>query len=219
MTTSGGQTWVEGKVACFHSFEARRKANRKDKARKIIDIWRKYEIFPPDTVEQLSTRLTNTPLPVASGSRSTTPTYEPGGPPPISPALPPLELGNGNIPSVDMGEKEKKSTGEGKFPSPTSFCVFQFSVFQERRRNSRSRKSRNQERNVDKVILNTTNLRYIILSLNTIHCSQFPTKNKNKKHASLRCTIHLHLHLHLHLHRTSRKRTRLHLRSWIWDFG
>jgi len=54
MTTSGGQTWVEGKVACFHSFEARRKANRKDKARKIIDIWRKYEIFPPDTVEQLS---------------------------------------------------------------------------------------------------------------------------------------------------------------------
>jgi hypothetical protein len=47
-----------------------------------------------------------------------------------------------------------------------------------------------QEQEVDKVILNTTNLRYIILSLNTIHCSQFPTKTKTK-HASLRCTIHL----------------------------
>jgi hypothetical protein len=109
-------------------------ADEKDKARKIIDIWRKYEIFPPDTVEQLSARLTNTPLPVASGSRSTTPTYEPGGPPPISPALPPLDLGNGNVPSVDMGEKEKRSTGEGKFLSPSSRCVFQ-----------RKRKSRIQE--------------------------------------------------------------------------
>lgn len=128
MTTSGGQAWLEGKVVCFHSFEARREANRKDKARKIIDIWRKYEIFPPDTVEQLSARLTNTPLPVASGSKSTTPTYEPGGPPTISPALPPLELSNGNIPSVDMGEKEKRSTGEGKFSFPISLCVFQFSV-------------------------------------------------------------------------------------------
>jgi hypothetical protein len=128
----------------------------------------------------LSTRLTNTPLPVASGSRSTTPTYEPGGPPPISPALPPLDLGHGNVSSVDMGEKEKRSTGEGKFPSPTSLCVFQ-------RRISRIQ---DQEQEVDKVILNTTNLRYIILSLNTIHCSQFPTKTKTK-HASLRCTIHL----------------------------
>jgi hypothetical protein len=138
---------------------------------------------------------------VASGSRSTTPTYEPGGPPPISPALPPLDLGNGNVPSVDMGEKEKRSTGEGKFPFPISrLCVFQ-----------RKRKSRieDQEQEVDKVILNPTNLRYIILSLNTIHCSQFPTKTKTK-HASLRCTIHLHLHLH----RTSRGT--LHLRSWIW---
>jgi hypothetical protein len=105
-------------------FEVRRKANRKDKARKIIDIWRKYEIFPPDTVEQLSARLTNTPLPVASGSRSTTPTYEPGGPPPISPALPPLDM-KGDVPGIETKENGKRSTGEGKFPSPTSLCVFQ----------------------------------------------------------------------------------------------
>jgi hypothetical protein len=167
-------------------FGARRKANRKDKARKIIDIWRKYEIFPPDTVDQLSTRLTNTPLPVASGSRSTTPTYEPGGPPPISPALPPLDLGNGNVPSVDMGEKEKRSTGEGKFPSPTSLCVFQ------RKRKSRTQ---DQEQNIDKVILNTTNLRYIILSLNTIHCSQFPTKTKQSMHHCAARYIYIYIYI------------------------
>ena len=48
--------------------------------------------------------------------------------------------------------------------------------------------NQDQERNVDKVILNTTNLRYIILSLNTIHCSQFPTKKQKQK----ACIIALH---------------------------
>jgi hypothetical protein len=201
MTTSGGQAWAEGKVSYIHRLKRGEKLMEKDKARKIIDIWRKYEIFPPDTVDQLSMRLTNTPLPVASGSRSTTPTYEPGGPPPISPALPPLDM-KGDVPGIKMKENEKRSTGEGKFPSPTSLCVFQ------RRRISRNQE---EEQNVDKVILNTTNLRYIILSPNTIHCSQFPTKRQKQKHASLRCTIHLHLH------RTSRGT--LHLRSWILDFG
>jgi len=124
---------------------------------------------------------------VASGSRSTTPTYEPGGPPPISPALPPLEL-KGDVASVDMGGREKKSSGEGKFPFPTSRCVFQREEYQEHQEFKNSRNDLS-----TKVILNTTNLRYILLSLNTIHCSQFPTKKTNK-HASLRCTIHLHLH-------------------------
>ena len=200
MATSGGQAWVEGKVSWFRFCEARRKANRKDKARKIIDIWRKYEIFPPDTVEQLSTRLTNTPLPVASGSRSTTPTYEPGGPPPISPALPPLDMKE-DVPGMETKENEKRSTGEGKFPSPTSrVCVLQ-------RRKPRNQ-DQDQQQNVDKVILNTTNLRYIILSLNTIHCSQFPTPKEKA------CIIALHDTSTLHLHRTSRGT--LHLRSWIW---
>jgi len=50
---------------------------------------------------------------VASGS--TTPTYEPGGPPPISPALPPLEQA-GDVPVVNMGMgiSEQRKPGEGE---------------------------------------------------------------------------------------------------------
>jgi len=77
---------------------------------------------------------------------------------------------------MDMGGKEKRSTGEGEFPFLTSRFVFQ-------RRISRIQE---QEENVDKVILNPTNLRYIISSLNTIHCSPFPTSKEKA------CIIALH---------------------------
>ena len=74
----------------------------------MIEIWKKSETFPSDTTERLIQKLTSTQA-VASGSGSTTPPYEPGQPPPISPALPPLDPKG--LPSV------KGLNVEGKYPS------------------------------------------------------------------------------------------------------
>lgn len=141
---------------------------------------------------------------MASGSRSTTPPYEPGGPPPISPALPPLEL-KGDVPSINTGERK---IGEGKYLFLTlTSCLFEF----------QGKDISNQEiNNVDKVILKSTNLRYILLNT-IIHCSQFRQKKiKDKKHASLRCTNHLHLHLHRRVERyTGTPAASLFLDLWL----
>ena len=88
-----------------------------EKARKIIEIWRKSETFPSDTTERLTQKITST-QPTASGSRSTTPPYEPGQPPPMSPALPPLDP-PGPVSSTGQG----RIIGEGEYPFPFSRVV------------------------------------------------------------------------------------------------
>jgi hypothetical protein len=110
---TGDKSWTEGKVGPSLLIALDENTNGQDKAKKIIDIWRKYEIFPSATVDRLTARLASN-TPIASGSRSTTPTYEPGGPPPISPALPPLDVKE-DVPSASLAGMEKRNSGEGKW--------------------------------------------------------------------------------------------------------
>jgi hypothetical protein len=140
----------------------------------------------------LNSRLANTPLPVASGSGSgggsTTPTYEPGGPPPISPALPPLEMGLGNVPAVDLGKERKSGEGKWLFLIPGSVSSISSRTHQGTFWNQ-EHKTEHQGTYIDKVILKSTNLRYIPL-LNTITpCS----RQKSMHHcATLHRTVEIH---------------------------
>lgn len=130
-------------------------------------------------MDQLSSKL-NTPMASGSGGGgSTTPTYEPNGPPPISPALPPLELGTGDVNGLDLGDKGKK-TGEGKWIllfSRLSLCSPRGLSRTLSRIRQEIKIKLKLEKHDNKVILNLTNLRYIIL--NTITpCSSFRQKDK-----------------------------------------
>lgn len=115
---------------------------------------------------------------MASGSRSTTPPYEPGGPPPISPALPPLEL-KGDVPSINTGERK---IGEGKY----LFLTLTSRLFGFQGKDISNQEINNVDK--DKVILKSTNLRYILLNT-IIHCSQFRQKKDQRQKA---CIIALH---------------------------
>jgi hypothetical protein len=135
----------------------------------------------------LTSRLTNTPLPVASGS--TTPTYEPGGPPPISPALPPLEQ-VGEVPAVKMGmglgEQRKSGEGELLFSILSSCFVFRFRGCVQGRWNL-FKFTRQEDIKIKEEIKVTPQLLTPDIYTHQYHPCSLPTK----KHASLRCaTIH-----------------------------
>jgi hypothetical protein len=135
----------------------------------------------------LTSKLTNTPLPLASGS--TTPTYEPGGPPPISPALPPLEQ-VGEVPAMNMGMGigEQRKSGEGELPFFLLSCSrLLFRSHGCVQGSLDTQFARQEDIKIKEEIKVTPQLLTPDIYTHQYHPCSLPTK----KHASLRCaTLH-----------------------------
>lgn len=155
-------------------------------------------------MDRLGQRLVSTPSAQASGSRSTTPTYEPGarpsagpaGPPPISPALPPLEQ-NEEVPPVSLAGGSRGgsgNSGEGEWSflslpilgSVSRFCSY---LYRGRQVSSPFKQNiKNIIKQVKTIKLLTPVLLHYTTHLNHITITLVVTADK---HASLRCaTLH-----------------------------